>query len=147
MRAELNIRSPGTMLRRILAPILALSTLAGCSVETFTYTIDRYGEVKGIHVHLGCHDTYEVFDRRDAASLVVVTNGLNEAIVSSCSGLASLPPGERMRRVAEIFLVETSARPECRITRESRLTDFHTEFNYVCPGPRPLRSAAPSRGR
>jgi hypothetical protein len=128
------------MLRRILLPIFALSALAGCSVETFTYTINRYGEVKGIHVHLGCHDTYEVFDRRDAASFVVVTNGLNEAVVSSCSGLASLPRAERMQRVAEIYLRETSARPECRITRQSALTDFHTEFNYACPEPRVRQS-------
>ena len=135
------------MLRRILVPALALSALAGCAVETFTYTINRYGEVKGVHVHLGCHDTYEVFDRREAASFVVVTNGLNEAVVSSCGGLASLPRAERISRVAEIYLGETSARPHCRITRQSALTDFHTEFNYACPEPRVRRTEPRSRTR
>ncbi|NNM71835.1 hypothetical protein [Enterovirga aerilata] len=123
------------MLRTLLLSAAALPLLAGCSIDAFTYTIDRYGEVKSVHVHLGCKDTYEVYDRPEARSFVVVTNGVNEALLNSCGGLAGLPTAERMRRVAEIYLEETSARPQCRITRESALTDFHTEYGYRCPEP------------
>jgi hypothetical protein len=108
---------------------MSAAVLAGCSVETFTYTMDRYGEVRGRQVRLGCRDTYEAFDRPEARSLLVVTNGLNEALSSSCSGP---PQPERMRRVAQIYLAETSARPECNVIRERRLTEFHTEFSYRC---------------
>ena len=124
------------MLRTILAPAIALSVLAGCSVDAFTYTVNRYGEVKGLRVRLGCNDAYEVFDRKEANSLLVVTNGVNEALISSCSGLAGLPRAERMRRVAGIYLEESAGRPECRITGEKPVTEFHTEFSYRCPGSR-----------
>lgn len=121
------------MLRSLLCSAMSLLVVAGCSIETFTYTIDRYGEVRGTHVRLGCQDTYEAFDRREARSVLVVTNALNEALSSSCSGPAGLPRADRMRRAAEIYLAETSARPECRIARERELTEFHTEFSYRCP--------------
>jgi hypothetical protein len=123
------------MLLRILSATLILPILGGCSVDTFTYTINRYGEVKGTHVHLGCHDTYEVFDRKDAGSFVVVTSGLNEALVDTCGSFAGVPQAERTRRIADIYLAETSARPACRVTRQTPLTDFHTEFSYSCPAP------------
>ncbi|MGA0596019.1 hypothetical protein [Enterovirga sp. CN4-39] len=130
------------MLRKLVLPFLALSLLTGCAVETFTYTMDRYGEVKGVRVRLGCNDAYEVFDRKDAASFVVVTNPVNEAVAGNCPGLAGLPKAERRRRTAEIYLVETTSRPECRITRETPLTDFHTEYDYRCSDPRQVARAS-----
>ena len=120
------------MLRRILVPAVALSVLAGCSVDAFTYTISRYGEVKGVRVRLGCNDAYEVFDKKEANSLVVVTNGINEAVINSCSGVAGLPRADRMRRVAALYLDESAGRPECRVTGENPISEFHTEFNYRC---------------
>jgi hypothetical protein len=127
------------MLRTILVPAIALSVLAGCSVDAFTYTMNRYGEVKGLRVRLGCNDAYEVFDRKEANSLVVVTNAVNEALMNSCSGLAGLPRAERMRRVAGFYLEESAGRPECRVTGENPITEFHTEFSYRCQGPRTPR--------
>jgi hypothetical protein len=124
------------MLRPILVPALALSALAGCSVDAFTYTINRYGEVKGVRVRLGCNDAYEVFDKKEANSLVVVTNGINEAVINSCSGLAGLPRSDRMRRVADLYLDESAGRPECRVTGENPITEFHTEFSYRCQASR-----------
>lgn len=130
------------MLPKLLCSAMLAAILAGCSVETFTYTMDRYGEVRGRHVRLGCRDAYEAFDRPEARSLLVVTNGLKEALSSSCSGP---PQAERMRRVAEIYLAETSSRPECRIVRERSLTDFHTEFSYRCPERRASPAGVRSR--
>jgi hypothetical protein len=119
------------MLSKLFISTMSAAILAGCSVETFTYTMDRYGEVRGRQVRLGCRDTYEAFDRPEARSLLVVTNGVNEALASSCSSPAR---AERMRRVAEIYLAETSARPECQVVRARGLTEFHTEFSYRCEG-------------
>ena len=127
------------MLRTILVPAIALSVLAGCSVDAFTYTMNRYGEVKGLRVRLGCNDAYEVFDRKEANSLAVVTNAVNEALMNSCSGLAGLPRAERMRRVAGFYLEESAGRPECRVTGENPITEFHTEFSYRCQAPRTTR--------
>lgn len=126
---------------RRIAPLLLLAALGGCSFDAFTYTVDRYGTVKERQVHLGCNDAYEVFDRPDAGSLLVVTNGANETLSGLCGGLAELPKPERMRRVARVFLDETTDRPACRITREAEVTSLHTEFNYRCPALRPPRTA------
>ena len=118
--------------------------LAGCSFDVATYTIGRYGEVKGVHVHLGCHDTYEVFDRPNLGSLVVVTNAVNEALV--CDGSASLPRSARMRRIAELFLSETTERPKCSIVGQTELSPVHTEVTYRCAaGDEPRRPASRRR--
>ena len=138
-------------LRRIgsLAAVAALC--AGCSFDAFTYTVDRYGTATARQVHLGCHDTYEIYDRPDAGLLLAITNGLNEALASACDGpgIATLPKEERLRRAAHIYLEETTDRPLCRITRETAITDLHTEFAYRCPAPgTPTpRVAAPPRLR
>ena len=100
-------------------------------------------------VHLACHDTYEVYDRPDAGTILVITNALTEALAGACGDeptAAALPKPDRMRRVARIFLEETTDRPECRITRETQVTDFHTEFGYRCPAP-PARTAAAIKPR
>lgn len=129
-----------THLRRI-AWLAVMAALGGCSFDAFTYTVDRYGTVKERLVRLGCNDAYEVFDRPDAGALLVVTNGANETLSGLCGGSAELPKPERMRRVARLFLNETSDRPTCQITRETDVTPVHTEFNYRCPAPRPPRTA------
>jgi hypothetical protein len=123
---------------------LGAAALAGCTVDAFTYTIDRYGTVKARQVHLACHDTYEIYDRPDAGTILVVTNALNEAMASACDepSSATLPKPERMRRVAKIFLEETTDRPECGITRENPVTDLHTEFSYKCPAPATRKAVA-----
>lgn len=118
-------------LRVAAAALAAGLTVAGCSAEVFTYTLSRYGEVRGVHVRLGCDDTYEVFDRPDTSSFIVVTNGVNEAL-ASCGDRASVPKDARMARIARIFLDETSARPQCRIVRQAELTPLHTEVTYQC---------------
>lgn len=125
-------------LRRIGSLVAVATTLcAGCSFDAFTYTVDRYGTASARQVHLGCHDTYEVYDRPDAGLVLVITNGLNEALASACDepGIDTLPKEERLRRAAHVYLEETSDRPLCRITRESVITDLHTEFAYRCPAP------------
>jgi hypothetical protein len=104
--------------------------------------MERYGTSAAAQVHLGCHDTYEVFDRADAGSFLVATNGVNEGISGLCEGSAALPREERMRRVARIFLDETSNRPTCRITRETPLNPLQTEFNYSCA---PAETVQPTR--
>ena len=122
------------------ATALSAAFLSGCAVETFTYTIDRYGTVKSQHVHLGCRDTYEVFDRPDARTLLVTTGPINEGIATLCGGaVATLPTAERMRRAASLFLAETSERPECHVIREQPISDRHAEFGYSCPAPAPAR--------
>lgn len=127
-------------LRIATAILTAAPTLAGCSVDVYTYTLSHYGEVRGVHVRLGCDDTYEVFDRPDTSSFVIVTNGVNEAI-APCSDGATSPKEARMARIARTYLDETSARPQCRIVRQAELTPFHTEITYACgagakPAPR-----------
>lgn len=120
--------------RRLGVSAAVAVACTGCSIDTFTYTVDRYGTVNARQVHLGCHDTYEVFDRPDAGLLLAVTNPLNETLASACGGpVEGLPREERLRRTARIFLEETSDRPLCRITRETPLSDLHTEFAYRCP--------------
>ena len=127
---------------------LAILLLCGACASPI-YTIERYGTAPVVQVHLGCHDTYEVYDRPDAGAMLVSTNPLNEGISDLCkSGAAQLPKAERMRRVAGIFLEESSKRPACRITSETPLSPLQTEFNYRCPGPvaapAPARRASPS---
>ena len=130
---------------RIGALLLAGGALAACSVDAFTYTVGRYGTVNAVHVHLGCHDTYEVFDRREDGTLIVVTTPVNEAVLDACGeGAAGLARPERLRRGAEIFLSETTDRPDCRITRETEITPYHREFAYRCPSaapPEPIKRA------
>lgn len=126
---------------RRIGSLLMTALLGGCSFDAFTYTVDRYGTAKENLVHLGCRDAYAVYDRPDAGAMLVVTNGANEALSPLCGGLAELPKPERMRRVAKLFLDETSDRPACQITRETEVTSLHTEFNYRCPPPRPPRTA------
>jgi hypothetical protein len=110
------------------------------------YTIERYGTAAAVPVHLGCHDTYEVYDRPDAGSMLVGTNPVNEGISGLCkSGSAGLPKEERLRRVAGIFLEETSKRPTCRVTRETPLSPLQTEFNYSCAPPGTAASPTPQQ--
>lgn len=116
--------------RLALAGLLG-AALAGCGIESATYTMGRYGLSAGIAVTLRCRDTYEVFDRPDAATLLVVTNVLNEALVNCLDGGPPLP--ERQRQVARIFLEEKTNRPLCTIVGETPLTLAHREFSYRCP--------------
>lgn len=113
----------------LLAPGLAL--LAGCSFEAFTYTSERYGTVQAVHMTLRCRDTYEVFDRRDAATMLVSTNGLNEVLVGC---LDNGPPlADRQREAARLYLQEKTDRPNCRIVGDTVLSPVLREFSYVCP--------------
>jgi hypothetical protein len=126
-----------------LAGLLSLVG-AGCAVSVVSYEADRYSITGGVQVHLACRDTYEVFDRPDAGTMLVTTNALNEGMGLICDeGAAGLPKEERMRRVARLFLDENTNRPDCRITRELPLQPFHTEFSYRCPVPG--APAAPAR--
>jgi hypothetical protein len=134
------------MLGRLAVSALVATLLGGCTLETVSYAIGEYGEVRGVRVRLQCRDTYEVFDRRSAGRFVVVTNPVNEALAGSCSDAAALPRPERMRRVAEIFLSETTNRLECTLSGQRALSEFHSEFDYRCPTSRPSRSE-PSRRR
>ena len=68
---------------------------AGCTSPI--YTMERYGTAPVAQVHLGCHDTYEVFDRPDAGALLVATNALNESLAAVCGeGASGLPREERL---------------------------------------------------
>ena len=116
-----------------MAAVSALSTLlAACSIDAFTYSIDRYGTAKAVNVNLNCRDTYEVFDRPDAGTLIVVTNPFNELLVA-CLENGSPDLATRQRQVARIFLDEKTNRPLCRVTGETVITDRHREFTYACP--------------
>ena len=135
-----------TRLRPIGALLVACLPLAACSVDAFTYTVSRYGTVKETHVHLGCRDTYEVFDRPERGTLLVVTTPLNEVILDACGGPASQLTGpERMRRVAAIFLDERSNRPGCTVTSTTPVDALHTEYVYRCDGPPPPALNRPRR--
>jgi hypothetical protein len=125
---------------RLAAAAALAAVTAGCTVEAFTYTVDRYGTVKARQLRLGCDDTYEVYDRGRGA-LLAVTHPLNEEALGACGGVAGLPKAERLRRVARIYLEETTDRPECAIRRETEMTPLHTEFEYRCPAPRAARAA------
>lgn len=107
------------------------AALAGCSFDTFTYSVGRYGNVVGVNVTLRCRDTYEVLDRPEAATMLVATNPLSEVMVACLDG----GPDKltRQREVARIFLTEKSGRPLCRITGERDVTLTHREFFYRCP--------------
>ena len=117
-------------LRLALVSSLALPG-AGCSFDTFAYTADRYGTVKGVAVSLRCRDVYEVFDRPEASTLLVVTNAVNEVAVACLDG--GPPRTERQREIARIFLEEKTNRPGCTIVGQKSLTDFHEEVSYRCP--------------
>lgn len=128
-----RLEPPMSPAARLAFALMALLSLGGCSFEAFTYTVDRYGAVRSKHVHLGCRDTYEVFDRPSAASLLVTTNALNESLASLCgTGPELLPKEARTRRVAQIFLDESADRRDCRITRATALGEFHAEYGYRC---------------
>lgn len=125
-----RVTMPG-VLRRLLAGS-CLAGLVGCSVGGFVYTTERYGTVRGVNVTLRCRDTYEVFDRPEAFSLLVITNGLNEALVTCFDG-GGPSLQERQREVARLFLEEKTNRPLCRVVGTTELSAFHREFNYRCP--------------
>ena len=128
--------------RPVLASALALA-LGGCAFEAFTYTIDRYGTAKGVNVRLGCEDTYEVFDRPEQRALLVVSGLVTELAVDACGSGA--PLAQRQRRIAEIFLGETTNRPLCRLGAETEVSPLHREFNYVCPAQVGPAGAGPAR--
>lgn len=107
------------------------AALAGCSFDTFTYTVGRYGTVVGVNVTLRCRDTYEVLDRPEAMTMLVATNPLSEVMVACLDGGPDTTT--RQREVARIFLTEKSGRPLCRITGERDVTLTHREFFYRCP--------------
>lgn len=119
-------------LRLGFACLLAGAT-AGCGIEAFTYTIDRYNTIRGVHVRLGCDDTYEVFDRKADGLLLVATNPVNEAL--ACGRDGDRPRAERQRRIAAIYLEETTSRPLCRLGADRQIADYLREFTYTCPGP------------
>lgn len=134
-------------LRALALASIGAALCAGCS--TFAYTVDRYGRSNAVQMHLGCHDTYEVYDRPDALSMLVGTNALNETLAGVCddAGAGALPREERLRRVARLFLDEPGARPDCRIVRATSVTAYATEFDYRCPAPpaAPATPATPGR--
>lgn len=109
---------------------LGLPAIAGCSIETFSYVTDRYGSAGGPNVTLNCRDVYEVADRPDAGTMLVLTNVLNEALVA-CFGPGK-PLAMRQREAAQIFLAEKTNRPQCRIVAERDLTAAGREFTYRC---------------
>jgi hypothetical protein len=116
--------------------LAGLLSMLGAACSTITYESNRYGGVPTTQVHLACHDTYEVYDRPDAGTFLVLTNPLNENLGLICDeGATALARDERMRRVARIFLDESSNRPACTITRETPLLPMQTEFSYRCPVP------------
>lgn len=118
---------------------LAVLLGGGCAASVFSYEVTRYGTVAPVQMHLACRDTYEVYDRPDAGSLLVVTNALNESLSGLCGeGAAILPREQRMHRIAGLFLTETTDRPACRIVRERVLAPLQSEFDYVCPAPPPV---------
>jgi hypothetical protein len=124
---------------------LAAALCAGCAASAFNYEVDRYGTVTAMQVHLGCHDTYEVYDRPDAASFLVGTSPANEAIAGMCSDrIAAMPQDERLRRVARIFLDETTDRPNCTILQDRPLSSYQLEFSYRCPAPPAPKPATPA---
>jgi hypothetical protein len=132
------------MIARPHAIGLAILLLCGACASPI-YTIERYGAAGATQVHLGCHDTYEIYDRPDAGAMLVNTNLLNEGGSLVCkNGAAGLPKEERLRRAAGIYLEEISKRPICRITSETPLSPLQTEFNYRCTPP---EAAAPVRAR
>lgn len=124
-------------LRRI-ALVAALGALvAGCvtDADTFAHISGRYVTLKPQVVTIGCNEPYEVYDRREGRSMLVVSNALRE--VAGC-GLDGVDPAAsrrlRFRAAAETFLRETR-REACRLEREAVFTELMTEFPYTCPGP------------
>lgn len=108
-----------------------LAALGGCSIDTLTYTVSRYGTVRPVNIQLRCRDTYEVLDRVEAGTLLVGTNPVNEVLAGCLDGGPDAIT--RQREVARIFLVEKTNRPLCRITSERDVTITHREFFYQCP--------------
>lgn len=115
-----------------LAVLLVGAVLAGCAqFDTFTYLADRYGRGGSVSVNLNCRDTYEVYDRPDGGTLLVITNPLNEVLVA-CLDSGAPDLATRQRQVARIFFDEKTNRPQCRITHEEALSERHREFSYTC---------------
>lgn len=134
---------PMTRPRRLGVAALAGLIVAGCSIDAFTYISDRYGRVGPGSINLNCRDTYEVYDRPDAMTLLVVTNSVNEILVNCLDG-GGPDLATRMRQVARIFFDEKTNRPQCRITGETELTIRHREFSYTCAAS-PVTSTKPRR--
>ena len=120
-----------TRLLRLCLAATLLAATGACSFGGFVYTNDRYGNVRGVNVSLRCRDTYEVFDRPDAATLLVLTNAVNEVLAGCIDG--GPPRAQRQAEVARIYLEEKTNRPGCRIVGEQELSEFHREFSYSCP--------------
>lgn len=130
--------------RLALAGLLA-GGLGACSYEAFWYTSERYGSAKPVNVRLACRDTYQVFDRPDRSTLLVVTSPVTELVACSDRATPLLPV--RQREVATIFLAESTGRPLCRLTGDVEVTDLHREFTYACPAPAPSPVPYPAHGR
>lgn len=133
-----------TRLLRLCVAAALLAGAGGCSLDAFTYTSDRYGTVRGVNMSLRCRDTYEVFDRPDAATLLVATNAVNEVLAGCIDG--GPPRAQRQAEVARLFLEEKTNRPGCRIVGEQELAEFLREFSYRCPADPAAVSPRLSRG-
>lgn len=117
----------------------------GCALDVATHTMGRYGIVRAVPVTLRCRDTYEVYDRPDLSSLLVVTNVLSEALAGCLDG--GPPTAERQRQVARLYFEEKTDRPLCVIGADTALTAVHREFAYRCPAdPKAQPPRLPGRG-
>jgi hypothetical protein len=127
-----------------LAGGLALLATA-CS--TASYLSSTYVGILPQIVTTGCRDAYEVYDKRDAHKLLVVSHIFRE--VSDCGGpgradlSAEAARRARFREAADLYLADIR-RGDCRILEESALSRMHYEYVYACAGPEtPARGPVP----
>ena len=107
-----------------------LVVLAGCA--TASYLSSAYIGVPPQIVTTGCKDTYEVYDKRQAGKLLVVSNVLRE--LAECDG-SGRDRGKlaRFEETARVYFAEIR-RAECRIVTAAALSPLHAEFTYACEG-------------
>ena len=115
--------------RVIVAGALALG-LCACTASHISGT---YGAVAPEVVTLGCRETYEVYDKREARQLLVVSNLWQEIGACGRTG-GDAPKLDRFREAAQAYL-DRSRRPGCRIMGGTELSRLHGEFAYACAAP------------
>lgn len=125
--------------------VVAALLLGSC--RTAAYLSDTYVGVVPQIVTTGCRDAYEIYDKREAGKLLVVSHLFRERPDCGGPGKVALDAEgarkARFREAADTYLGEIR-RGGCRILESAALSSLHYEYLYTCPAaPGPVASPAP----
>lgn len=124
--------------------------LLGSACTTASYMSTTYVGISPQIVTTSCRDAYEVYDKRDAHKVLVVSHIFREFAGCTGPGGSSLAgeAGRRQRfeQAAASYLTD-NRRSDCRTLGTTALSALHYEFTYACTKPDPLPKAAQKLGR